>query len=168
MDKITKRYPDNKISIPFPNVEALDEVKSFPADYCEFIEEYGDGIIENFLRIFNYYHVDYFTRRWRNKSKKHFTGARYIAKFYFKRKDKFASDAILIGDTVTGDQIIFWNGDFYVYIFQGTGWFGKVGEKLQDVLNFYRDGKIWYDVDLSFFTPMDMSLALESKEYLYV
>lgn len=156
-----------EVRVPDFEYELYDAVQNFPEDYAEFLEHFGEGILGEYLRVFSYIQADELTARWRHISEEGFAGVKYISKYYFDDNQDFIKEAILLGDTIEGDQIIYWNNEYYIYCFQATTFFEKVGSKLEDVFAFYEKGDPWEAIDMSVFTPIDSFLATRSREYLW-
>ena len=156
----------NKVDVHPPDFDFLTEIKEFPDDYVNFLNNYGEGIIGGYLRIWNYQYADHFTGIWRRMPRKYFASARYIGRYRLSKNKKFASEAFLLGDTTDGDQVIYWNNEYYVYCFQATTFFERVGENLEDVLSFYASGKFWEAIDTTIFTPIDFGSASLGAGYL--
>jgi len=158
-----------KVEIRFPDFESemYDTVKEFPEDYIEFLEHFGEGILGEYLRVFPYHLTDRLTRKWREIPEDDYWGAKHLAKYYFKENKDFIKTAILLGDTMDGDQFIYCNKEYYIYCFQGQGFFENVGSKLENIIAYYEKGDHWEPVDISVFTPFDSSLVVRGREFLF-
>ena len=121
----------------------------YPPDYLNFIREYGEGIIGEYIRIYPPHIAEKIEKKWKNESGKH------IQKTYFNQVP-FLENAIFIGDTLDGDQIFFFDNYYYAYSVEGpAGFLEKTGSKLTSILSFYNSGKYWEPIDVESFTPFN-------------
>lgn len=155
---VANYYPE----MLFSDTDEKNIFQHIPKDYMEFINCYGEGIIDEWLRIFPISRVLQLTNIWRKKGHPD-----RLAKDFRKIVSSgFDIGAILVGDAVDGDQIIFHNGNYYVFCFNAE--FEKLFkvDSLNGVFEFYRAGLYWGKIKLKTFMPFNSDYVLDGLHYI--
>ena len=129
-------------------VEGLKHV-DLPADYLKFIEEFGEGVIGNYLKIYPVRKLMEYTKPWRECNP---TKAEEI---FFKKHNR--ADCTLIGE-IDGDTIFYLNNQYY---FSTRNFEEKIyilGNTLNDLLLFFKHDNNYGKMDIDKFVPFDSSL----------
>lgn len=146
----------------FSDTDEKNIFQHIPKDYREFINYYGEGIIDEWLRIFPISRIVTLTYIWRKKGQ-----PAWLAKKFTKIVNKgFSNGAILLGDSVDGDQVIFYNKNYYVFCFNGV--FEKLFkvDSLNGVFDFYRAGLYWEKMKFETFIPFNSDYVLDGLHYI--
>ena len=130
------------------------KMEDFPIDYIDFIQEFGEGILANTIRIFTPTFIDQLIIPWRLKSKNN-----PIFKSHSLINTNQLDQTIILGDDCDNAQILYFNGFYYIYIIEFKECIIKAGSSLEDVFNWYRKGSFFDPIELNSFTPFDSNKA---------
>lgn len=147
----TKRYKQHYSGI----AQTLDPMSygftiEFPKDYEEFIEEYGECKIEDFIHIFPHSRVYLRTKTLRSSSA--FLDFMLSFKKDIDRED-FVNNFIYIGLGDTNDIILFYRNHYYIFFYAVEEVWLKFGT-LNEVFESYARGDYWEAFELNNFTPV--------------
>ena len=123
---------------------------NLPSDYIEFIEQFGEGIIGERIRIFPVSKLRIMTERWLEWQ------SSTAEMRFFRRHSK--KDSIMIGDTIDGDIIFYLNQNYYLAARQYEEKVYELGKELTGVFDFYKNDKKYGGNDITDFKPFDSYL----------
>ncbi len=127
-----------KVSESYTDPARMFDYIDFPTDYLEFINEYGEGIVGEYIKIYPKYRSVELEVIWERLDPRWKLSKFYIATKYSGDSAHFFENAILIGETLfDDDQIIYWKGNYYIYRSVCYEKLINVGSKLDDVFDFY-------------------------------
>ena len=127
-------------------MERVDKI-DLPDDYLYFIGQFGEGIIGDYIKIFPIMKIVNYTKLWRECNQ-----TKAEVKFFKKHS---RSDCTLIGETSYGDMLIYLNGQYYFSTRQYEEKIYLLGLSLNDLLAFFKNDKIYGDIDINKFLPFD-------------
>ncbi len=147
-------------------IHKFDYYDHLPDDYLTLNERFGEGIFADYIRIFPPYRAIKLNNYWKKLEEGNNCGVRYVANKYTDDPTEFILKSVLIGDTLDGDQIIFFNGQYYIYHFQFSNYFTKVGVNIVSVFEYYERGEKWESIEIKTFTPFNSQLVNGSIGYI--
>lgn len=122
----------------------------FPADYAEFIEEYGECKIEDFIHIFPHSRVYIKTKRLRENE----AFVEFMLSFNAELdKEDFIKNVIFIGEAQS-DLIMYYNNSYYLFFYEVDEIWRKCNN-LDEVFANYEKGEYWEKMELKTFTPIN-------------
>ena len=92
-----------------------DYTKNLPEDYLNLVERFGEGIFADYIRIFPPARAWKLTEIWRKIEHQGETDFQRFGKKQFDDPLKVIDELMLIGDTLDGDEIFFWNGMYCIF-----------------------------------------------------
>lgn len=104
-----------------------------PADYLQFINQFGEGAIGDHIYIFPIIKLCGRTKFWRDDNP---TKAEIV---FFKKHNR--NDCTVIAETSDGDILIYLKGLYYLSTRQQEEKIYKLGATLSDVLEFHKSHK---------------------------
>ena len=130
----------------------LDYVKisDFPIDYIEFIDFFGEGLLGDYIRIFPINFINYLIPPWRRRTKKNtfFNNCTVIS-------HEQLSKSLIIGDTLDNAQLIYFDGNYYIYNIEVEECIIKIGESIKDIVEWFANGKFYSPMIMDKFVPFD-------------
>ncbi len=136
-----------------------DDYDNHPEDYLKFVEYFGEGIFGDYVRIFPPVRGKQLSEIWKKYESENDTDFKSLAKDKFGNPLKVIDELILIGDTLDGDHIFYWNKLYYVYHFQVKLYIKELGSNILDVLKYYESGEDWGAIEVKKFTPFNSELV---------
>ncbi len=147
----TKRYKQHYSGI----ARILDPMSygftiEFPKDYEQFIEEYGECKIEDFIHIFPHSRVYFRTKNLRSST----AFLNFMLSFNEEiDRENFVNNVIQIGSGDEKDIIMFYNDYYYIFLYAVDELWLKF-ETLNEVFESYARGDYWEAFELNNFTPV--------------
>lgn len=126
-------------------LEGLEMVE-LPTDYLKFIEQFGEGLIGGYIKIYPINKLIGFTKFWREDNP---TKAELI---FFKENDR--NDCTVIGEILDGDILFYMNSQYYFSTRQFEEKVYPLGASLSDVFNIFKNDPNYGGVDVTKFVPV--------------
>jgi hypothetical protein len=127
------------------------ECSNLPLDYKQFIYQFGEGILGDYIRIFPLWRLCQATANWRE-------GENSCAEKEFFNNDN-KNESLLVGDTLDGDLIFYLNDKFYLAARQYESKVYTLGQNLNDVFDFFKHDINYGDIDVTDFKPFNSNLS---------
>ena len=126
-------------------IKGVDKI-DLPADYIEFIRQFGEGVIGGHLKIYPVDKLIETTKFWREDNP---TKAEVI---FFNTRNR--ADCTLIGE-LDGNTLIYLNGIYYFSTREVEDKIYILGKTLYEVLLFFKYDTLYGKMDVEKFVPFD-------------
>ena len=120
-----------------------------PADYLEFINQFGEGEIGGLIKIYPIKKLIDRTKFWREDNSTKAEDA------FFKKYDR--DECTVIGETAHGDTLLYLNHQYYYSTRQYEEKIYELGSMLIEVFNFFETNDRYGRHKINTFVPFDSS-----------